>query len=107
MWIFRRKKVNPESSESSPLCSYCQSRHTRVIAYHGSDRPDYVRIWRGQRYITCKCLDCGQDFYIEEPPDGLADRLIEEDTMIEDEEELQAAEDELKRQNEEDGDHRC
>jgi hypothetical protein len=56
--------------------------------------------------VTCICFDCDHDFYSEEPSKGLTDRIIKDHTIITDEEELQEAEDELKRQTEEDGDRR-
>jgi hypothetical protein len=107
MWPFKRKKVNREPQYFEPSCSHCRSQHTRIIDYHGSDQPDYTKIWRGQRYITCKCLDCGRDFYIEEPREILINDSVGNSEIIDDEEELQAAEDALKRQIEEDGDRRC
>ena len=78
-----------------------------MIVYHGTDQPDYVRTWRGQRYLTCRCLNCGQDFYIEEPPEGLADEVMTDNEIIDNEEELRAAEDELRRRVEDDEDRRC
>ena len=107
MWPFRRKKVSREPQWSGPLCSHCRSTHTRVIVYHGTDQPDYVRTWRGQRYLTCRCFDCGQDFYIEEPLEGLADEVMMDNEIIDNEEELSAAEDELRRRVEDDEDRRC
>jgi predicted nucleic acid-binding Zn-ribbon protein len=74
--------------------------------YHGTDNPNYVRIWRGQRHLTYRCMDCGQDFYRDEPNEGIADDILDNDEVIDDEEALRAAEEEIKRQIEEDGDRR-
>jgi hypothetical protein len=106
MWLFKRKKKNLEF-RSGPPCLYCRSTHTKVITIHGSGRPDPVKTWRGQRYWTCRCYDCGRDFYAEEPPEGLDIEAMPDDGSVDNEEELQAAEDELKRRIEEDDDRRC
>lgn len=65
-----------------------------------------VKVWRGQRYITCRCFDCRRDFYSQEPPGGITEDAILYDDAI-DEEELQAAEEELRRQMAEEKDRRC
>ncbi len=78
-----------------------------TIAPYDADQTASIRIWRGQRYVACKCLDCGKEFYLEEPPEGLAVEFTNSDEIIENESELQAAEDEVRRKVEEDGDHRC
>ena len=77
------------------------------MAYHGSDHPNYVRIWRKHRTLTYRCFACGLDFYGEEPQEGISDTLIVGSQAIDDEEALRAAEEELERQVEEDGDRRC
>lgn len=74
---------------------------------YGSEQGNYIRAWRGQRYVTCRCLDCGKDFYAEEPREGLDIEAITGDETVEDEEALRAAEDELKRQVDEENDRRC
>ncbi len=73
-----------------------------MIVYHGTDHPDYVRTWRGQRALTYRCLDCGLDFYAEEPQEGITDEVMADDQVIDDEEALREAEEELERQIEED-----
>ena len=75
-----------------------------VISYHGTDQPNAVRTWRGQRYLTCRCSDCGQNFYSEAGA-GPADEAMD-DRIIDDEEALKAAEDELKKEADDEGDHR-
>ena len=107
MWFFRRNKSRREPQHSSPPCSYCGSTNTELRAYHGTDQPDYVRVWRGQRSFTYRCFDCGREFYGEEPPGGVTDELLAGHHIIDDEEELSAAEDEIRREIDEDGDRRC
>ena len=107
MWPFRHKKIIRKPQRSGPPCSHCGSTNTRLIAYHGSYQPDYVRIWRGQRSLTYRCFDCGLDFYGEEPQEGLIDETIAGGHLIDDEEALRAAEEEIERQVEEDEDRRC
>ena len=107
MWLFRRKRIKKELRFSSPICSYCGSTNTRLIVYHGSGDPSYVKVWRGERSLTYKCLDCGQNFYAKEPQGGISEENLEDGPIIDDEEALRAAEEELKRQTEEDDDRRC
>ena len=106
MWPFRHKKTQRESQRSGPPCSHCGSTNTRLIVYHGTDHPNYVRIWRGQRSLTYRCFDCGLDFYGEEPQGGIIDEVMAEGQVIDDEEALRAAEEEIERQVEEDDDRR-
>jgi len=106
MWFFKRKKANPESIPAGLPCSYCKSTRTRVIDSSGSDQPGSIKTWRGRRYLTCTCLDCGRNFYADEPPEGITDNLLLDDGFIDDEEELHAAEEELRRQIEEEDDRR-
>ena len=75
--------------------------------YHGTDAPSYVKVWRGQRFLTYGCLDCGQNFYAKEPKGGMSEANLENSPIIDDEEALRAAEEEVKRQTEEDDDRRC
>ena len=78
-----------------------------MISYnHGTDEPDHIRTWRGQRYVTCRCSDCGQDFYVEEPLQGIEERFLSDDSMIDDEDELHAAEEDLRRQADDEDDRR-
>jgi hypothetical protein len=56
--------------------------------------------------VTCRCLNCGRNFYAEEPPQGLEKLPLMDDRIIDDEDELRAAEEELKRQADDEGDHR-
>jgi hypothetical protein len=81
--------------------------HTIVKATQGIDRSNYIKIWRGQRYLTCRCLNCGQDFYTEEPGVELPEAVLTHDEIVDDEEELRAAEDELKKRTQDEKDRRC
>jgi hypothetical protein len=56
--------------------------------------------------LTYRCLDCGLDFYAKEPQGGVSDEILKDDHIIDDAEALRAAEEELKRQAEEDDDSR-
>ena len=107
MWLFRRKKNIREPQRINPPCSYCGSSNTKLILYQGTDHPNYVKTWRGQRSFAYRCLDCGQDFYGEESQDGIIDKILAEGHIIDDEEALRAAEEEMERQVEEDDDRRC
>jgi hypothetical protein len=106
MWPFRKKKENRKTSGAGPACSFCGSAQTIVVASPGEGQPSYVKTWRGQRYLTCRCLTCGKDFYADEPPEGLPSEVLEHDSIIDDEEELRAAEEELNKQTEDDRDRR-
>jgi len=106
MWLFRRKSVKKESQNSSPPCSFCESYNTRLLIYHGANEPSCVKVWRGQRLLICKCLDCGQNFYTQEPKGGINEENLEDGPIIDDEEALRSAEEELKRQTVEDEDRR-
>jgi hypothetical protein len=75
--------------------------------FPGADEPDYVRVWRGQRVLTYRCLDCGSDFYAEELQEGVIEGTLSEDLVIDDEETLHEAEEKLKKEAEEDNDRRC
>lgn len=103
MWPFKRKVQRPEEQSGKPVCTHCGSNHTRVIASPGSEYPYTVSTWRGQRYVTCRCSTCGRNFYIEENRAAGAGLLQWDDDRI-DEEALEAAEDEIKKQIEADDD---
>jgi transcription elongation factor Elf1 len=101
MWPFKRKKKDRAKLPSGPTCIYCGS--TNTIAVSTGDNP--IKAWRGQRYVTCKCRDCGRDFYSDEIEAAEA-QAAAEDIMVDDEEALRTAEEELKRKTDEDNDHR-
>jgi hypothetical protein len=56
--------------------------------------------------LTYRCLDCGLDLYAKEPKGRVSDEILKDDNIIDDAEALRAAEEELKRQAEEDDDRR-
>jgi len=56
--------------------------------------------------LTYRCFDCGQDFYGEEPLEGIASDTMAEGPIVDDEEALLAAEEEIRRQVEEERDRR-
>ena len=106
MWPFRHKKPQKKSRHPGPSCPHCGSSNTKLIIYHGTDRPDYIRTWRGQRSLTYRCLDCGRDFYGEEPQLEIIDELVSDVQVIDDEEALREAEEEIRRETEADDDRR-
>jgi hypothetical protein len=106
MWLFHRNLGKKESLTSTPSCPFCKSHNTRMIINHGTSEPNYVKVWRGQRSLTYKCLGCGQNFYAKEPKGGISEENLEDGPIIDDEEALQAAEEMLKRQADEDDDRR-
>jgi hypothetical protein len=57
--------------------------------------------------LTYRCFDCGLEFYGEELQGGIVEKIMADGSIIDDEEELRAAEDEVRREIEEDGDRRC
>lgn len=107
MWPFKRKKSNPGPVKTSIPCPFCGSLDTGLIMNHGTDHPNYVKVWRGQRAVTCRCFGCGRDFYSEDSRKGTDEGSADDDRLIDDEEALRAAEEELKKQIDESGDHRC
>lgn len=54
--------------------------------------------------MTCKCLDCGREFYIEESTQDIEELILSDESFIADEDELLAAEEALKRQTDEEDD---
>ncbi len=56
--------------------------------------------------MTCRCLDCGQEFYADEPQEGIPDEVLHHNDIVDNEAELHEAEEELKRQIEKDNDRR-
>ena len=101
MWPFKRKKKDREKQPSGPTCTLCGSTNTIAVSYGD----DLIKAWRGQRYVTCRCRDCGRDFYSDEIKAAEA-QAAAEDRMIDDEEALHAAEEELKRKTDENDDRR-
>ncbi len=90
MWPFKRKKTK----ETLPPCPYCGSTQTA---------PRIVKSWRGERYVSYRCAACGRDFYDREPPEGMPGP--DDGPTVEDEDALRAAEEEVRKQADEDGDH--
>ncbi|HXX59621.1 MAG TPA: hypothetical protein VEI27_02975 [Dehalococcoidales bacterium] len=106
MWLFKRKKPEGEDKSSSLPCPGCGSRNTGIIFDEENNHADNVKVWRGLRYFTWKCRDCGREFYGEAPADSDGENLDVYEGPV-DEAALKAAEDELKREADEDGDHMC
>jgi hypothetical protein len=110
MWIFRKKRDRSASRTKARLCPFCGSPETRVDTSGASEGVSPVKAWRGERLISMKCLSCGRVFYAE-PVEGDADppatpTARNSSALIDDEEALRAAEEELKRQTDADDDRR-
>jgi DNA-directed RNA polymerase subunit RPC12/RpoP len=102
--LFRRKKSKPGSEESGIVCPRCGSHSTQSLSHDLNQDAGHVKVWRGQRFANYRCITCGTEFYADEAtPNGPASNS---DRMIEDEEELRAAEEELKRQTDAKDDRR-
>jgi hypothetical protein len=107
MWFFKRNRQNQKPQTSGALCTICGSANTKLVVNHGTVSPNYIRVWKGQRVLTYRCLNCGQDFYGDVPKGGITDEMLDSDGLIDDEEALRAAEEDLKKQSEEDDDRMC
>jgi uncharacterized protein with PIN domain len=106
MWPFKRKKPS-QYAQSRPPCPYCKSSNTKIHSYsQGAEEPNYIKVWRGQRYVTYRCSDCGKEYYTSEPFQGIEDEFLSDESIIDDEDELLAAEEELKRQVDEEDNRR-
>jgi len=103
MWPFKRKKNDINPGPAGPQCPHCKSRDTRLVTHHGGGEAAYAKVWRGQRYLTFRCSSCGQDFYAEDSGQ-IVEIELDNDDRIDDPQALQAAEDELKRQVDEEDD---
>lgn len=106
MWPFKQKNKDKIPEQSDIACTFCLSTKTIVITHHGGDQANYIRTWRGQRHLTCRCLDCERDFYADVSNVAIDSRIDRDDQLIDDEEALRAAENEIKRQADEENDHR-
>ena len=106
MWPFKSNKPSQNSNSSDLVCPHCKSSATKVVTHHGGGEVASVKVWRGQRYVTCRCLSCGQDFYAEDKG-KIVEIELNNDDEIDDVAALQAAEDELKREINENNDRMC
>ncbi len=98
MWPFKRGKKSAKPPSPGTACTFCGSRNTILISLHGSDADNPVRTWRGQRYLTCRCLDCGRDFYGAAGSTVTQDNFPDDERLVDNEDELKAAEDALKKE---------
>ncbi len=101
MWPFKRKKKDRNKQSSGPPCTHCGSTNTIALSHANNQ----IKAWRGERYVTCRCLDCGRDFYSDEV-DAAEAQAEAEDRMVDDEEALRAAEEELRRRTDGEDDRR-
>ncbi len=106
MWPFKRKKQEAFYG-IGPRCPHCGRSNTRLQIGSEVTSPDYVKTWRGQRSVAYRCRDCGYSFYADEPPPSVfEDGLGETSEIVEDEQALADAEEELRQEIEEDDDRR-
>ena len=108
MWLFKPKKEPIEPTQTDHSCPRCQSTHTSKKISPDGSQADQIKFWRGKRYNTFVCLDCSCEFYEDEPAEQLIENAsaTSDDDQI-DEATLNAAEDELRKQTDEDDDHMC
>ena len=107
MGLFRRNRLKPEQAGFKPYCPYCFGNNTSIANQTSAGQDDFVKVWRGQRQVACQCLDCRKKFYADEPVGGLTDESIIGYEIISDPEELQAAEEQQRKDIEESDDRRC
>ncbi|HSW57231.1 MAG TPA: hypothetical protein VLH15_02390 [Dehalococcoidales bacterium] len=106
MGLFKRKKEKQAGSIGGPQCSVCGSVNVNLKVNYAGEQPDYIKTWRGRRYLPYHCRDCQIDFNVPEEKFGIMAQNQIDDGMI-DEEALKAAEDELRKEMDEEGDRRC
>jgi hypothetical protein len=103
MWPFK-KISRPNKKPAGITCVHCGSEDTIIISDTSSESSSPVKIWRGERYVTYKCRSCQRLFYSEEPSGGISNNSSSK--IIEDEDQLHTAEEELKRMTDNEGDRR-
>jgi hypothetical protein len=101
MWLFRKKKLKPIEKAGNLKCVYCGSADIKIMPDTLSDLSTSTKVWRGQRYTICKCNSCNLVFYTDELPGEHLEKSIVEDDDI-----LRIAEEELKRETDAGGDRR-
>ena len=106
MWPFKRQKSHEPEKESGPKCPSCGSQNSKLKVNFGNDQADYIKTWRGNRYLTYHCNDCQTEFSIPEPQGGIDVEKQIGNELIDDEDALKEAEEALKRDTDEEGDHR-
>jgi hypothetical protein len=111
MWIFRKKRDRSNRKSEARLCPFCGSPENRVDTSGAAEGVSPVKAWRGERLTAMKCQSCGRVFYAE-PVEGDAYPSATPtgrngSALIDDEEALRAAEEDLKRQTDAEGDRRC
>ncbi len=104
MWLFKKKKSRPIEKPAGIICVHCGSDDTIVMAGTSSESSSPVKVWRGERYVTYKCRSCQRLFYSEESIGHIADNSS--NRLIEDEDQLRTAEEELKRMTDKESDRR-
>ncbi len=103
MRLFRRKP-GKEHENRSIACVHCGSTDTAALSGVLLENSQAIKVWRGERYIAFKCRSCQRVFYSDQSAEF--DKELSQNRLVEDEDQLLAAEEELKRQADADGDHR-
>jgi hypothetical protein len=106
MWLFKRHGKESKEDLAGVECPTCRRRNTKIKVNFGNDQPDYIKTWRGQRFVIYHCLNCQKDFSISEPPQGIDIEAHIGNQTVDDEDALKAAEEDLKREMDDKGDHR-
>jgi hypothetical protein len=94
MWPFKKKRKTRDTYSSAGPCPQCGG--TNVVA--SADGP--VKTWRGETAGAWRCVDCGRQFYA----DAIPSQNDLDDGMVDDPEALRQAEEELRRQTDEEND---
>jgi hypothetical protein len=103
MWLFGRKQ-GKELKTRSIACVHCGSTDVYTLSGVLPENSSEIKVWRGERYAVFQCRSCHRVFYSDKIPDP--DSRLSPGPPVEDEGELHAAEEELKRQTDAGGDHR-
>jgi hypothetical protein len=103
MRLFRRKP-GKELNNHGIACVHCGSTDTFAQSGVLLEDSSAIKVWRGERYIAFKCRSCRRVFYSDKNAEP--DKELKHTPLVEDEDKLHAAEEELKRQTDAGGDHR-
>ena len=103
MWPFKRNKDKQPTQPAGTVCPFCGGSDTHTLSVDPSQDQGHIKTWRGERFANFKCSACGREFYSDEPSQN---EPGPDDRMIEDEDQLRAAEEELKKRTDAGDDRR-
>jgi hypothetical protein len=106
MWLFRKRKHTSRQPEKERPCPFCGGLETRVDNSSAAEGVSPVKAWRGERLTSMKCLSCGKVFYAQSADNDAVASDADDGRIVDDEEALRAAEEELKRQTDAEDDRR-